>query len=813
MDTPTWESTAPVEQAPPAADMPQHEASIGGVAANSPQEEAPPTWDNTVDPEQYDTIGSHAKAAASGALEGAVGPLGPLIEKEIFHRKPEDLRIERAQHPITRGVGQAVGLGASLFTGVGEGALLAKAGSAASKAAGLGEAASIGAKIGSAALDQGVQMALLSGSDDVSRMIINDPDVTAQSAIANMGMNAALGGLTGAAIGSISPLWKASGIGSKTAKFAQEFKDEMKFLHENPNPIAAATQELNDLHLNTQSLKESLRQTGVKGDLVKEFLPEITEQNTAKINEQLQQVSNNLSDTVTSMKNNMKASAQAKNLEQDLIDFQSKVQAEGATYLDKRNALNDLRGELHNYTKWDRMGTTEGTELSKYARQINKDLVPMLEDQKVWGRAGKVQQEFNSGFHDFTNSKAEKDFLKTFTTEVAGERVLSPAKIDTFVRQAGSAKAEIKNDILQNYIREHSKFADKLNTAVGALGKDPVVPSPSLGMLNKIMGEKTAGAELAQKLVKSIGDNVLGRTAAAGVGGAAGSMFGHPGIGAIIGEHALGGTFKSVMAGLTKAITESPVAAAGFKSALDFAIAAAKGQKTLGAGITNVFKPGAQVLATHLMPDSKGRDKLDKTVTNLQDNPDKFTKIDNGQVGHYMPNHQQSLTQSSAQALQYLQSIKPQPHILGPLDKPVPPQPSEISRYNRALDIAQQPAIVLDHIKDGTIQPSDIADLHNMYPALYKDMSQKLSNEMTMQHSAGISIPYRTKIGISLFLGQPVESSMNPANILAAQPQHQQKPQQQAQQQGKTRKGTTSLGKSVNSYRTNTQAAEAKRND
>jgi len=181
-------------------------------------------------------------------------------------------------------------------------------------------------------------------------------------------------------------------------------------------------------------------------------------------------------------------------------------------------------------------------------------------------------------------------------------------------------------------------------------------------------------------------------------------------------------------------------------------------------------------------------------------------------LGDYLPSHQTALTKASTQVVQYLQSIKPQPHTFGPLDKPVPPQPPEVARYNRALDIATQPAIVMQHIKDGTLQASDIQDLHNMYPQLYQSMAQKLTNTMSSRHSEEESIPYRTRIGISLFLGQPVDASMSPTSIMAAQPQPKTPPQ--GGQQGQTRPKPAKVDpKNAKSYMTANQSAESNRSN
>lgn len=767
--------------------------------------------DLTDDSDKYSTTSQHLKTAAEGAAEGVLGPLAPAIEKEVLHVKPQDILARQKANPVTHGVGQVLGLGASLFTGVGEGAIASKLGAAATEASTLGKGASIGAKIGAEAIDQAVQMAVLQGGDEASKMILNDPEATAQNAIANVGLASALGGVTGAAFGAVSPLWKASGVPSTIGKGIEDMKARWAFRKENPDLVQAAHKELQELHTNISDIKSNLFSEGetgggIRGDSIAKAMPEVTPQNTQKISESIQKLSDDLSNRITKMSENVKTSSGAKLLEQDLKDFQTKVTNPDAGYTDQFNAIDDLKRTLQGYSKYG--GTAEQSEFGKVAKNLAAEIRPTLEDAKIWGDAANVQKDINSAISKFI--PAEKDMMSKFTTKLAGEQTIDPGKINTYMNQVGKPNAEIKQAMVKNYLEHSEKLVDAVNKVFTDRGLEPVIKHTSTNVLNDSIGKKTAGAAMMDSLIDKAIDKLAGKGVAGAVGGAAGSMFGHPGIGIIAGEHALGPMFSSAMSGLTKSIIENQTVSHAFKSALDFTVAAAKGQKNLTKAVNNVLIPGQSVLlSASMQPSEVSRTKLDKQVTELGTNPTKFAQMQQGQLGHYLPNHQTALTQTQAQALQYLQTIKPQPHILGPLDKPVPPQPAEVARYNRALDIAQHPAVVLDHIKSGTLLPSDIADISHMYPALYKQMSQQLSNAVINHKSDEMHVPYKVRMGISLFLGQPLDASMQPQSIMAAQPQP--KSPQQEQAQGKTRRGTTTLGKSNNMYRTATQNAERDR--
>ena len=257
-----------------------------------------------------------------------------------------------------------------------------------------------------------------------------------------------------------------------------------------------------------------------------------------------------------------------------------------------------------------------------------------------------------------------------------------------------------------------------------------------------------------------------------------------------------------------------PVDAAGFAAAAKYFNAANKGAKLLSTTIEDVFKPGVRALNVHQIPSPADIAKLDKLVaTNDPDHTDKLmAQAENGKVGHYLPEHQTALTASSMQALQYLKTLKPQEETPSPLGVAVKPTPAAKARYDRALMIAQQPAVVLQHVKDGTIQASDVQDLNSMYPALYQQLSQKLSSEMIAAKSNGTPIPYKTRMGISLFLGQAMDVTMQPTSIQAAQGTYMMaQPNQGPQQPMKGRKGKTAIDKAGKQYMTPNQAAESDR--
>jgi hypothetical protein len=766
----------------------------------------------TDDSEKYSTPGQQVGAVAEGALRGLISaPVASAIETYVGVPK-EDILGRQKTNSVLAGAGEASTLiGGALF-GTGEAAVLSKLGEAAVGAANLGGAEGI-AKIGSQVLQQATEMAAYQGGDEVSKMILNDPDTSAQTAMSNIGLGAAVGGITGAALGSLSPLWKAT-VGNKIAPLLEDMKGRFNFRLQNPDMVSAVGTELQDLHSNMSDTIEKLYSDspeggGIRAEQIAKSMPEVSDANTAKINDQVQKVSDTVSSALEDMQNNVKVKGKVPYLAQDLQQFQEVVTNPQASYADKFNALDDLKKTMQGYSKYG--SDVQDTEFGAIAKKLGAQIRPALEDSKVWGAAGDIQAKVNEAISEFLPT--QKDIISKFSSKIAGERVIDSSKVGTYINQLGKPSAEIKQQMMENYLNSSDKLISNINDIFTRQGLEAPIKNTSTAMLRDTIGEKTAGAKIVDNLIDKELSGILGKTAGGAIGATAGSLFGNGAIGALIGEHALGPFLSSVMPGLNKPLLENPSSVQGLKSAIDYGMSVAKGEKALNKSVAGVFKAGGQVLASSQIPSEASKSSLDKVVSMMQDKPMKVAQVDNGKLGHYLPNHQSALTQASVQSLQYLQQLKPQPWQPTPLDKPIQPTQAQEARYERALEIAQSPSVVLQHIKDGTLQASDIQDIHAMYPALYTSMVQKLSNQMTSKQADEEHIPYKTRVGISLFLGQPLDSTMNPQSIIAAQPKPVA-PSGQQQQPGGNKgkpKSKTSLTKMSNSYKTPSQAAESDR--
>lgn len=250
-----------------------------------------------------------------------------------------------------------------------------------------------------------------------------------------------------------------------------------------------------------------------------------------------------------------------------------------------------------------------------------------------------------------------------------------------------------------------------------------------------------------------------------------------------------------------------------FKSMVDYLRATTRGQSSVSNAVKALFDAGKAVIPSHLIPDQESRDKLDKTLTAFQ-NPQNASNVA-GVVGHYLPDHATAIAQTSAAASNYLNALKPTQSVTSPLDATPPIDPSAQSKYNRALDVAQQPLMALKYTKDGTLLPQDVATLQTIYPGLHSSLVQKITNQMIEHKAAGGSIPYAQRVSLNMLMGgNPLDGTMTPQamqSIMHSAAGQTQPSQEQAHKsQGKQSSATLSqLNKVSSLYQTPLEARAA----
>lgn len=709
----------------------------------------------TFDKDQYETPGQQLATLVEGAGQGVLGSLSTAAEVRLGLAKPSEIRARREANPNIHTLGQVTGLVGSTLGGVGLGSTVGELGGKAAAQVAIENAPKI-TKIAQSGVRAGSEMAAIAADDEISKMITQDPQQSIGTAAANVGLSALLGGAGGAALGSVSPLWKSAVESTKLPDLIDNAKAQYAFRQANPDLLSGATSELGGRVAEVEQMHDALGD--LKANTLAKVLPEISDSATSKINDQMSELSERLTSQVEKASKNEYLKGAVPKLAQHLGEFQDVIESPNATYLDKFKAAEDLKRAMQGLSKYST--TAEDTALSKLAKKNAFELRTALEDTKVWGEAGTVQKETNEALSK--SITAQKDFTSKFTSKVGDVPTIDPNKVQSYLNQVSKGKAGLKTDVVKNYLDATQNVADQINKIHTSRGLDTPIestlnPTP---VMNHSLNQSSHGSKLGDWLFDKGLGHTVGGVLAKGVGATIGSIIGHPVLGGAAGEMVLGPAFKSVATNLL----EGPTNSAALKSALDYTSAIVKGNKLVTQATKNLFKASAEVIPLSMRPNQDTRDKLKKTIDKINGNPVSLQNV-GGNLGHYLPDHTSTLAATAMTSINYLDSLKPQTVQNNMLDTPPPLDEVAEQQYNRALDIAQQPLIVLDHVKNGNIQTSDVEALKTMYPGLYTKLNQQVSQELVQSQVDGVKIPYDQKLGISTFLGMPIDSTMTPGAI------------------------------------------------
>jgi hypothetical protein len=267
----------------------------------------------------------------------------------------------------------------------------------------------------------------------------------------------------------------------------------------------------------------------------------------------------------------------------------------------------------------------------------------------------------------------------------------------------------------------------------------------------------------------------------------------------------------------------------GLYEALDNIQAISRGAQKMTNSVGNVFNSTVRQAFDYDITD-KEREKikkyldaggLDQQLENQQAQPSPgFAKggvvAPIGQdpqtgLANQLPQQAMMMMAAKGRVANYLNGSRPQKNAPKlPYDRDHDQRAQE-KKFNKALDIAISPLSILNKVKSGNLGPEELKDFHAMYPEIYNQLAKGLTGEITKQQLKKETIPYRTRQGLSLFLGAPLDSSFQPQNIQAAQSvfaQKQQAEQQAASSSKKPKKDTSKLSDAKKQFQTSEQATQ-----
>lgn len=857
--------------------------------------------------QKFGTPLEQAKTFTEGALEGGTFGLYKPFAVRSGISTLENIKAREETNPIAHGVGQVAGLAGSALIPGGEAEILSNAGKLGAAAVGLGEREGMGAlsQISSHGVRGAVESMMLTGGDEVSKMLAGDPDASVQTAMIDTGLSGLIGmGMSGA-IGSVSPLWKATAgpkvnqfldlISKKADGIEGVLPDELTNAFqrsgiEAPGEVKALLSDNPLAKEMAQNLMEAGTASGTKArdsfDKFKGNLSDVTLQALNRTPEEVssienmsqyelgQDIKNSLKDSldeqigpISKQFDEIKSKYANVPIEENQIAQMTKQIADmgeregymlspssaqaklvGTTIDELKNikTLDDLR-KYQSIVGDKAFGNLElrrvGRQLKDIFRDTESDTVtqrlsqeaPELIDahaaaREAYGKSMNLIDDLNDRLHVGKYS-GPGSFL-TKLSEMDPESILKRLSdkndaglLTTLNEQFPSVAEKIKNYQVNNLLGAAARRArgdEVVNTKSLLESISKLSPEMRQFLLAPEQLEKLDGlrkiidvvpdrrnpsgtAGTLDALWKRIPNTAIGMAAWLTGHGAATSI-----ISSILGPNLLREGEDAIKLGLLKYLgSGQQISAEGFKGMVQYINSIAKGENTLTNSVKNVFKAGKTVLPEHLLPNEDKRNKLNKKLDSLRQDNSPLLDV-GGVTTVYLSDHGGSMGSTANNAVQYLQSIKPIPQKMSPLDSEPKVSEADKAKYNRALDIAEQPLVVLNHVKEGTLVPQDMVSLNTMYPSLYEKMKSSLTNELMGAVSNKIEIPYKTKISLSAFLATPLDSTLTPTGIQNNQMAYL--PQSQPQMPGmKPKHSFSALDKSVQNNLTPQQAREERK--
>lgn len=790
--------------------------------------------------EKYGTPGQQAIAGIEGVTKGFAGPLATGAER--FVGVPaEDIAGREEANPWTHGIGQAAGIGGSLLTGYGEAALIGKAGAAAAEAANLG-------KIGSIALKGAIEGGLFQGGDEISKSILgqSDPEAPVSSALVHMGASGLLGGAFGVGLSSIG---KAGGklndivqakTGTNAAQFLADLGNRFDFLHKSGNIPQSASEEASNLW-------NAVSESSVNGySLKKEAVQKLTEDlNPEAIVSHIKDVSDFIASAPKALKNE-------ELFKSAIGEWQDGIKSGMPS--DVFEATDNLKRQLQEWGQYNKkVAPLAEQPFRNAAKSLGFNLRNSLEDTDVWGEMGDFQKNLNKAFSDL--QPYQKDFLQSVSGKKLGENEIDPGKMSSLLKQVtkGGGDLTFRGTKVADFIPRAKDFIKTVNYLHSSMGVESSISPVSTNVLDEMLSGKSSPGSKVADWIFGGGPKVMGLIGGRAIGTVAGAAAGSPYLGYRAGENIA----PLIEEGLGRKLTRWGVSGAlralsagdhsGVPQAINYAERIGKGSEAINKSLDNLFTIGGQKYLNHEFSEKQREDlrnhvangSLNQQIQNQSTQPvsqgeeQKFAHggevlapestqpiskpvppVIEGKdsIAQIFPEQSMLLGAAKGRINNYLNNIRPQsikPKM--PFDEETQDKEHDRS-YNKALNIANKPLSIIDHIKNGTLDTEHLKHMVGLYPELTNHLKQKMNDKIVDAQMKNEKPPYKVRQSMSLFMGAPLDSTMTQPNIMAAQMVFAKQKMNNPPTQNGKKGGTSKMGDIPNQYRTSDQAAQARQN-
>ncbi len=202
-----------------------------------------------------------------------------------------------------------------------------------------------------------------------------------------------------------------------------------------------------------------------------------------------------------------------------------------------------------------------------------------------------------------------------------------------------------------------------------------------------------------------------------------------------------------------------------------------KTANAIKSGTSAIFSDGAQAAksaATYMSVKEQRENHADmhEKLSDLTGNPEKLIdKLHENTeaVAQFAPKTAAGMQSAMARATQFLQSKLPQTAPTKPLSPSYKPSDADLSKWHSYFNAVENPTAALYSVAHGTLIPETMETLSVVYPKMLNDMRQSVMGKMTESISKKKVIPYKTKLSLSLFMGEDLVESLNPVSMIGNQ--------------------------------------------
>lgn len=417
------------------------------------------------------------------------------------------------------------------------------------------------------------------------------------------------------------------------------------------------------------------------------------------------------------------------------------------------------RKVLDDKIPWNKEISGEAADAVELTKQLRSEIKASLQDQKVWGEAAARTSAFNDSVND--RLTALKEFRKQFMMKTANRTggvtwKINPTKINTFLNQINDPRGQLKAEALKEFFRTNLRHIGEMEASYKAAPFE----SFDKAALERLIEKNVSQATKAQDIVAGQpGLGYGGMHNLFKIGAAA--HFGGPlGAAAALGKSALNPNHM--------AATLANIEAASQKVAFRMS----SGMRALFKPVASTARKGFGVIAEKMTPAEKAekiKAKINETQEHLQsaENLAEMLHRSTEAGAAAAPETMASVQQATIRGLQFLQSKIPPTPETTPFEEPLDPPLSQLQAFDHYYRVVHDPLSVLDELKSGMLQPESVETLQAVYPKLYQAMQAA-----AVEHVADIEdkskVPYRTRLVLSQFMGQPLDASLAPQAIQAA---------------------------------------------